>query len=87
MSRGLQLDDGFLTADRRVAQTASEETVIKAGLSVKGMEKILIGKTLQAVNDNRARASELLGISVRTLHNKLKEYQDSQTDFKGEVLL
>ena len=39
------------------------------------MEKRLIYKALGAVNDNRTRAAEILGISVRTLRNKLNEYR------------
>jgi DNA-binding protein Fis len=39
------------------------------------MEKKLITQTLQEVDDNRTRAAELLGISIRTLRNKLKEYK------------
>jgi DNA-binding NtrC family response regulator len=37
-------------------------------------EKLLILKTLQATNNNKTRAAEILGISLKTLHNKLKEY-------------
>ena len=48
---------------------------LKSGMTVREMEKQLITQTLQAVNDNRTRAAELLGISIRTLRNKLKEYQ------------
>ncbi|MBT8331480.1 MAG: sigma-54 dependent transcriptional regulator [Deltaproteobacteria bacterium] len=48
---------------------------IEAGMTVKEMEKELITKTLQDVDDNRTRAAELLGISIRTLRNKLKEYK------------
>jgi transposase len=29
------------------------------------------------VNENRTHAAELLGISIRTLRNKLKEYRES----------
>ncbi len=48
---------------------------IQAGVTVREMEKQLITKTLQQVDDNRTRAAELLGISIRTLRNKLKEYK------------
>ena len=53
-----------------------ENMSIKAGLSVREMEKKLIFKTLKEVNDNRTHAAELLGISIRTLRNKLKEYRE-----------
>ena len=48
---------------------------LKAGITVKDMEKNLIVKTLKDVNENRTHAAELLGISIRTLRNKLKEYR------------
>jgi len=46
------------------------------GMSVKEMERKLISQTLRKVNDNRTHAAEMLGISIRTLRNKLKEYQE-----------
>jgi len=39
------------------------------------MEKRLILKSLEETTGNRTRAAELLGISVRTLRNKLNEYK------------
>jgi len=30
--------------------------------------------TLEHTRDNKTRAAEILGISLKTLHNKLKEY-------------
>ena len=49
---------------------------LSVGTTVREMEKKLIVKTLQEVNENRTRAAELLGISIRTLRNKLREYKD-----------
>jgi transcriptional regulator with GAF, ATPase, and Fis domain len=42
------------------------------------MEKGLITKTLGEVEGNRTHAARILGISVRTLRNKLKEYGQMQ---------
>ncbi len=44
------------------------------GTTVEEAEKLLILKTLEATNNNKTRAAEILGISLKTLHNKLKEY-------------
>jgi len=49
---------------------------VKAGCTVRDMEKELIYRTLDDVNHNRTQAAELLGISIRTLRNKLREYKD-----------
>jgi len=49
---------------------------VQAGVTVREMEKRLINQTLQEVDDNRTRAAELLGISIRTLRNKLREYKE-----------
>jgi DNA-binding NtrC family response regulator len=44
------------------------------GTTVDEAERLLILKTLEATNNNKTRAAEILGISLKTLHNKLKEY-------------
>jgi len=45
--------------------------------SVRAMERNLILKTLRDTRGNRTKAAEVLGISVRTLRNKLKEYREA----------
>jgi DNA-binding NtrC family response regulator len=45
------------------------------GTSVDAVERELIFQTLTATSQNKTRAAELLGISLKTLHNKLKEYE------------
>jgi DNA-binding NtrC family response regulator len=44
------------------------------GTTVEEAEKGLILRTLQHTRNNKTRAAEILGISLKTLHNKLKEY-------------
>ena len=44
-------------------------------MSISQMEKLMIGKALDVVEGNRTKAAEILGISVRTLRNKLNEYR------------
>lgn len=45
-------------------------------VSLKEMEKNIIFQTLDHTNDNRTHAAKILGISVRTLRNKLNEYKE-----------
>jgi two-component system response regulator HydG len=47
---------------------------LPVGTTVEDTEKVLILKTLTAVDNNKARAAEVLGISLKTLHNKLHRY-------------
>lgn len=48
------------------------------GTTVEAAERELILQTLHATNQNKTRAADLLGISLKTLHNKLKEYEASR---------
>lgn len=53
------------------------------GMTVKEIEKKLIGQTLKHVNENRTHAAQMLGISIRTLRNKLREYaQTGEPDLR-----
>jgi hypothetical protein len=38
---------------------------------------------LESTNNNKTRAAEILGISLKTLHNKLKEYGSAGADGAG----
>jgi DNA-binding NtrC family response regulator len=58
------------------AKGPSDLTSIRfpVGTTVDAMERELILQTLNATGNNKTRAAELLAISLKTLHNKLKEY-------------
>lgn len=51
--------------------------LLRPRMSVKEMERALILDTLQTVEGNRTQAAKSLGISLRTLRNKLRAYQRS----------
>jgi DNA-binding NtrC family response regulator len=50
------------------------EFEFEAGLTIADAEKELIMRTLLSCGQNRTKAAQLLGISIRTLRNKLNEY-------------
>ncbi len=49
---------------------------LRPGLTVAEAERRLIIETLNFTQNNKTRAAEMLGISLKTLHNKLKEYEN-----------
>jgi len=83
MERAVLIGDGKSVLPEHLLLDPSENNIkssdlleVKAGYTVRRMEKKLIYHTLKEVNDNRTRAAELLGISIRTLRNKLHEYKE-----------
>jgi DNA-binding NtrC family response regulator len=56
--------------------TTQEDGAVRfaVGTTVEEAEKGLILRTLEHTNNNKTRAAEILDISLKTLHNKLKEY-------------
>jgi two-component system response regulator FlrC len=77
---GLQENaDPELRAAAAPAQYAlADVTAPESSVSMREMEEQLIFKTLKRVNDNRTQAAKMLGISVRTLRNKLKQYREKE---------
>ena len=60
---------------RTVEPGSSDGLRLQPGMSVAEAERRLIHETLTFTENNKTRAAELLGISLKTLHNKLKEYE------------
>jgi DNA-binding NtrC family response regulator len=54
--------------------TGADIVAVRVGTTVEEAERKLIMRTLETTGQNKTRAAEILGISLKTLHNKLKEY-------------
>jgi len=59
---------------------AEDQLHLHPGMTVAEAERRLILETLASTQNNKTRAAELLGISLKTLHNKLKEYGAQSED-------
>lgn len=82
---------GVLTANERIDVRHLPSNIIKPGLAqvnitfkpgiaLSEVEKTMIIQTLKAVRGNKLKAASILGISRRSLYNKLEEYniQDAE---------
>ena len=74
------LPPGFGTRPpRSVTELPANAIQLEVGATVGDAERMLIFKTLESTHNNKTRAAEILGISLKTLHNKLREYGNSAT--------
>jgi DNA-binding NtrC family response regulator len=72
------LPPGFGKSRPPFAQSSDAGIVpVHVGTTVDEAERMLIVRTLEATGQNKTRAAEILGVSLKTLHNKLKEYNRS----------
>jgi transcriptional regulator with PAS, ATPase and Fis domain len=77
---GAPLDAGHLAPSfgkaQPLAAPVDDASVVpvRVGNTVDEAERLLIVRTLEATGQNKTRAAEILGVSLKTLHNKLKEY-------------
>ena len=83
--RPVQANSLDATAERAVnaAETAIKGAAIRIGQTVAEVEQDLILSTLDHCLGNRTHAANILGISIRTLRNKLNQYADEGTQVPG----
>jgi len=80
-SHHLPRDFGVPPGSRAPQQVAEPDAVrLPVGTTVGDAEKALIQMTLQHTRNNKTRAAEILGISLKTLFNKLKEYGAAEAE-------
>jgi len=76
IERAVLLADGkTVVPEHLVCEEASHGEVSPANGTIRGAEQALIMETLQRMDGNRTHAARHLGISLRTLRNKLREYR------------
>ncbi len=81
LTTGGDVDSSRLRIEKTVvseshsASQQDDELVIRPGTTVQEMERRLIIETLRSTDQNRTQAAKVLGISIRTLRNKLNDYR------------
>ncbi|MDP5033239.1 MAG: sigma-54 dependent transcriptional regulator [Paraglaciecola sp.] len=58
------------------AREETKSSGITAGQTIEDVERLLISATLEKVDGNKTLAAEMLGISTKTLYNRLHAYGD-----------
>jgi len=61
--------------DQRERLRVEDTITLPVGTPIEEVERQMIMRTLQKTKNNKTRAAELLGISLKTLHNKLNLYR------------
>jgi DNA-binding NtrC family response regulator len=66
---------------REVPLQAVSDDVLQmpVGARMEEVEEAYLRLTLKYTNDNKTRAAEILGLSLRTLHNRINAYGDTKT--------
>jgi DNA-binding NtrC family response regulator len=79
------LPPGFGKTVARAQVHEAGSVRLGVGTTVGEAERLLILKTLESTHNNKTRAAEILGISLKTLHNKLKEYGQQSANGGNEA--
>ncbi|ADW70931.1 sigma-54-dependent transcriptional regulator [Granulicella tundricola] len=66
-------DQEFQTRTKAIPAAASAPLVI-AGAPIRQLERVHLENTLAMTQGNRTQAAEMLGISIRTMRNRIREY-------------
>ena len=80
MCQGDTLLPANLFFDDEPLSSGGKDAVPKLSGTIHEMEKELIKQTLEEFSGNKTKAADSLGISIRTLRNKLNEYNEGEKE-------
>ena len=67
-------DQEFQTRSKPVPGAASSTALVTPGAPIRQLERAHLESTLEMTRGNRTQAAEMLGISIRTMRNRIREY-------------
>ncbi len=78
LSDGNEIGAQYLVSELPTSSRPQCDTLlssqVRAGTSMRELERHLLETTLEVTGGNRTRAAEMLGVSLRTIRNKIREY-------------
>jgi DNA-binding NtrC family response regulator len=85
VARGELIGPADVPAELRAqARQPNQGLELRVGMTIDEAERMLIMQTLQQTGQNKTRAAEMLGISLKTLHNKLTRYRQEGSAAAGQ---
>jgi DNA-binding NtrC family response regulator len=86
VKRAAAVTDGFVTPVQlglglpRRGHAADQLVEVPVGTSLDEARRMLVLATLRATGGDKVRSAEMLGISLKTLYNRLREYRWADPD-------
>lgn len=74
LSMGNEIGPEYLESELMSSVPSRSHVDVQPGTSVRELERRLLETTLEMTKGNRTRAAEMLGVSLRTVRNRIREY-------------
>ncbi|WP_439134993.1 sigma-54-dependent transcriptional regulator [Pseudomaricurvus sp.] len=74
----LTLPDNLGSPFGKPVEQSSDKGNLQPGKTIESMEKELISMTLDSVDGDKPKAADMLGISLKTLYNRLNQYKERE---------
>ena len=74
-------DSGEITVPQQLKSPSqgAQPSGLSVGMSIRDMERQLITRTLEEFDGDKPRAAKVLGVSLKTLYNRLNEYDTEES--------